>query len=70
MLIEIARYIDFREGGKEGLAVFDEIEYPGTSILLGRPKNGEDLPGDNAGITSLIQSFSTNGFGGIITIHH
>lgn len=45
--------MDFREGGKEGLEVFDSIEYPGTSILLGRPKENEELPGKNAGISSL-----------------
>ncbi len=45
--------LDFREGGKKGLEVFDNIEYPGTSILLGRPENGDRLPGKNAGISSI-----------------
>ena len=69
--------LDFREGGKEGLAVFDEIEYPGTSILLGRPKNGEDLPGDNAGISSLkdVPNYSeitatARNRNGLVGIHH
>ena len=69
--------LDFREGGKEGLAVFDEIEYPGTSILLGRPKNGEDLPGDNAGISSLkdVPNYSeitatVRNRNGLVGIHH
>ena len=45
--------MDFREGGKAGLNAFDELEYPGTSILLGRPEGDKELPGDNAGISSL-----------------
>ena len=45
--------MDFREGGKAGLDKLDELEYPGTLILLGRPGKDEGLPGDNAGISSL-----------------
>ena len=45
--------LDFREGGKKGLEVFDNIEYPGTSILLGRAEDGDKLPGKNAGISSI-----------------
>ena len=45
--------MDFREGGKAGLDAFEDMEYPGTLFLLGRPKKDEELPGDNAGISSL-----------------
>ena len=69
--------LDFREGGKEGLTVFDNIEYPGTAILLGRPKNGEELPGKNAGISSLkdVSNYSdivtaARKNGGLVGIHH
>jgi cytosine/adenosine deaminase-related metal-dependent hydrolase len=70
--------MDFREGGKAGLNVFPEMEYPGTLILLGRPEENEGLPGDNAGISSLTdvgdmavemvqQSRKRNG---LVGIHH
>lgn len=69
--------LDFREGGKEGLNVFDNIEYPGTAILLGRPKNGEELPGKNAGISSLKDVVNSSDLataarkkGGLVGIHH
>ena len=69
--------MDFREGGKEGLEIFDNIEYPGTSILLGRPKDNDDLPGKNAGISSLNDVPNATGISskarereGIVGIHH
>ena len=69
--------MDFREGGKEGLKIFDNIEYPGTSILLGRPKDNDNLPGENAGISSLNDvpkaadiSSKARERGGLVGIHH
>ena len=70
--------MDFREGGKAGLDAFEDMEYPGTLILLGRPEKDEELPGDNAGISSLAdvgemavemgqQSRKKNG---LVGIHH
>ena len=69
--------IDFREGGRAGLEIFDNLEYPGKLILLGRPEKNEVLPGSNAGISSLVdvensidlasQAREKNGFVGI---HH
>jgi len=70
--------MDFREGGKAGLDAFEDMEYPGTLILLGRPEKDEELPGDNAGISSLAdvgemavemvqQSRKRNG---LVGIHH
>ena len=70
--------MDFREGGKAGLDAFEDMEYPGTLILLGRPEKDEELPGDNAGISSLTdvgemaakmvqQSRKRNG---LVGIHH
>ena len=64
--------MDFREGGKEGLEIFDDIEYPGKLILLGRPVNSEGLPGTNAGIsnnaTEIASSARSNN--GLVGIHH
>ena len=69
--------MDFREGGKEGLDVFDGIEYPGKLILLGRPLNNEELPGNNAGISSLIDvknatemAATARSNNGLVGIHH
>ena len=69
--------MDFREGGKEGLEIFDDIEYPGKLILLGRPVNNEGLPGTNAGISSLIDvnnateiASSARSNNGLVGIHH
>ena len=69
--------MDFREGGKEGLDVFDGIEYPGKLILLGRPLNNEELPGNNAGISSLIDvknatemAAAARSNNGLVGIHH
>ena len=69
--------MDFREGGKEGLDVFDDIEYPGKLILLGRPLNNEKLPGSNAGISSLIDvknatemATAARSNNGLVGIHH
>ena len=69
--------MDFREGGKEGLDVFDDIEYPGKLILLGRPLNNEELPGNNAGISSLIDvknatemAATARSNNGLVGIHH
>ena len=69
--------MDFREGGKEGLDVFDGIEYPGKLILLGRPLNNEKLPGSNAGISSLIDvknateiAAAARSNNGLVGIHH
>jgi len=70
--------MDFREGGKAGLDAFEDMEYPGTLILLGRPEKDEELPRDNAGISSLSdvgemaaeliqQSRKKNG---LVGIHH
>ena len=69
--------MDFREGGKAGLKIFDDIEYPGKLILLGRPIDNEELPGSNAGISSLVDvdyateiALSARGKNGLIGIHH
>jgi|TARA_B110000438_G_scaffold46297_1_gene46477 cytosine/adenosine deaminase-related metal-dependent hydrolase len=69
--------MDFREGGKAGLEIFDDIEYPGKLILLGRPIDNEELPGSNAGISSLVDidnateiALSARGKKGLIGIHH
>ena len=69
--------MDFREGGKAGLNVFDNIEYPGKLILLGRPVNNEGLPGSNAGISSLVDvnnatviASSARSNNGLVGIHH
>ena len=69
--------MDFREGGKEGLDVFDGIEYPGKLILLGGPLNNEELPGNNAGISSLIDvknatemAATARSNNGLVGIHH
>lgn len=69
--------MDFREGGVEGLKLLDDIEYPGTLIALGRPAGDDQLPGNHAGISSLVdvknsidlasQAREKNGFVGI---HH
>ena len=68
--------MDFREGGLDGLKAFDDIEYPGTAILLGR--SSKTLPGDNAGISSLADvgiianklAEQARNKGGLIGIHH
>ena len=59
------------------MKIFDNIEYTGTSILLGRPKDNDDLPGKNAGISSLNDvpnatdiSSKARERGGIVGIHH
>ena len=70
--------MDFREGGKAGLDTFDDMEYPGTLVLLGRPEKDEGLPGDNAGISSLadVGSMATDLVRqarerkGLVGIHH
>lgn len=69
--------MDFREGGKAGLDVFDNIEYPGKLILLGRPVGNEELTGINAGISSLADvdnaveiTLSARDKNGLIGIHH
>jgi len=69
--------MDFREGGKAGLDKFEDMQYPGTLILLGRPENGGNLPEENAGISSLADVENTSelieqarGRGGLVGIHH
>lgn len=69
--------IDFREGGRDGLEIFDNLEYPGKLILLGRPEKNEALPGSNAGISSLADvddaieiAVSARRKNGLIGIHH
>jgi hypothetical protein len=69
--------MDFREGGKAGLDKFEEMQYPGTLILLGRPENGGNLPEENAGISSLADVENTSelieqarGRDGLVGIHH
>ena len=70
--------MDFREGGKAGLDAFEDMEYPGTLILLGRPEKDEELPGDNAGISSLADVGDmaakmvqqTRKRNGLVGIHH
>ena len=69
--------MDFREGGKAGLDIFDNLEYPGKLILLGRPEKNEVLPGSNAGISSLADidnaieiAVSARRKNGLIGIHH
>ena len=44
--------MDFREGG-QGIEAFEMHDYLGTSILLGRPSEDDNLPGKHAGISSL-----------------
>jgi len=70
--------MDFREGGKAGLDKFEEMGYPGTVILLGRPENEEKLPGENVGISSLTDVGDVSSKlvkqardrGGLVGIHH
>ena len=69
--------MDFREGGKAGLDIFNDIEYPGKLILLGRPVKNEPLPGPNAGISSLVDVdnatqivLSARDKNGLVGIHH
>ena len=70
--------MDFREGGKAGLDKFEEMQYPGTVILLGRPENSGNLPGENAGISSLADVGNAaselveqaRDRGGVVGIHH
>ena len=69
--------MDFREGGEVGLNVFDDIEYPGKLILLGRPVKNGKLPGSNAGISSLVDvdnateiALSAREKKGLVGIHH
>ena len=69
--------MDFREGGEAGLHLFDDLEYPGTVILLGRPEGNELLPGKNAGISSLVDVENANEIAvlaheknGLVGIHH
>ena len=69
--------MDFREGGEAGLHLFDDLEYPGTVILLGRPEENESLPRENAGISSLIDVENTKEIAdlvhernGLVGIHH
>ena len=69
--------MDFREGGKAGLDKFEDMQYPGTLILLGRPENGGNLPEENAGISSLADVENTSelieqarGRDGLVGIHH
>jgi len=70
--------MDFREGGEIGLDKFEEMGYPGTVILLGRPENGDKLPGRNVGISSLADVGDVasklveraRNQGGLVGIHH
>ena len=69
--------MDFREGGKAGLDKFEEMQYPGILILLGRPENGDNLPGENAGISSLKDVGNASVLveearerGGLVGMHH
>jgi len=70
--------MDFREGGKEGLNVFEIHDYLGTSILFGRPSENEELPGRHAGISSLVDvgslafnlSSQARAKKGLVGIHH
>ena len=69
--------MDFREGGEAGLDIFDNLEYPGKLMLLGRPEKNEVLPGSNAGISSLADidnaieiAVSARRKNGLIGIHH
>ena len=70
--------MDFREGGKEGLEAFEIHDYLGTSILFGRPVEGEKLPGNHAGISSLADlgdlafklSSQARTKKGLVGIHH
>ena len=70
--------MDFREGGKVGLDKFEEMGYPGTVILLGRPENEDNLPGENVGISSLADvgdvasklAGQARDLGGLVGIHH
>ena len=69
--------MDFREGGEAGLDIFDNLEYPGKLILLGRPEKNEVLPGSNAGISSLADidnaieiAVSARRKNGLIGLHH
>ena len=69
--------MDFREGGEAGLHLFDDLEYPGTIILLGRPEGNDLLPGKNAGISSLVDVENATEIAalaheknGLVGIHH
>jgi cytosine/adenosine deaminase-related metal-dependent hydrolase len=70
--------MDFREGGKKGLDVFEIHDYLGTSILFGRPSKDGELPGNHAGISSLADvgdlaskmSSQAREREGLIGIHH
>jgi len=69
--------MDFREGGEAGLQLFDDLEYPGTVILLGRPDGTELLPRENAGISSIADVENAEEIAtlarernGLIGIHH
>jgi len=74
----IGLIMDFREGGKEGLEDFEKHEYLGTSILFGRPKENESLPGKHVGISSLADvgtlalklSSQAKVKNGLVGIHH
>ena len=74
----IGLIMDFREGGKEGLEAFEIHDYLGTSILFGRPVEGEKLPGNHAGISSLADlgdlafklSSQARTKKGLVGIHH
>ena len=69
--------MDFREGGEAGLQLFDDLEYPGTVILLGRPDGTELLSRENAGISSIADVKNAKEIAtlarernGLIGIHH
>ena len=69
--------MDFREGGEVGLQLFDDLEYPGTVILLGRPEENELLPRENAGISSIMDVENSKEIArlarernGLVGIHH
>ena len=70
--------MDFREGGQKGIEAFEMHDYLGTSILLGRPSEDDNLPGKHAGISSLadvgdlalLMSSQARSRDGLVGIHH
>ena len=70
--------MDFREGGQRGIEAFEMHDYLGTSILLGRPSEDDNLPGKHAGISSLadvgdlalLMSSQARSRDGLVGIHH
>ena len=70
--------MDFREGGQKGIEAFEMHDYLGTSILLGRPSEDDNLPGKHAGISSLadvgdlalLMSSQARSRNGLVGIHH